>query len=160
MHPATANTPYFQRFYRHSLNPKRNILYLPLLTRSRLDQNIATKYTTIAILSTASVSAPQHEWHHVVRLLLLPQFGRETYHRAARTINTSNGRCCKRQFYWSVLPPQAPSQQLIPGTFYKNILTNSAVSSMNLGSMLIFASWVLHRSSVFSKFHKSKLDLR
>ena len=36
--------------------------------------------------------------------------------------------------------------------FNKSILTMSAVSSTNLGSVLIFASCVTHRPSVFSKF--------
>ena len=40
---------------------------------------------------------------------------------------------------------------------FKNIiiLTTSAVSSTNLGSILIFTSCVLHRSPVFNKFHES-----
>ena len=36
---------------------------------------------------------------------------------------------------------------------YKVILTTSAVSSTNLGPILIFASCVLYLSPVFSKFH-------
>ena len=40
--------------------------------------------------------------------------------------------------------------------FYKIILTTSAASSTNLGSTLMFASCVLHRSPVFSKFHEKK----
>ena len=42
--------------------------------------------------------------------------------------------------------------------FYKIILT-SAVSSTNLGSELIFASCVLHRSFVYSKFHEFNMFL-
>ena len=44
--------------------------------------------------------------------------------------------------------------------FYKIILTTSALSSTNLGSILIFASGVLHRSSVLSKFHESGPKIR
>ena len=44
--------------------------------------------------------------------------------------------------------------------FYKNILTASAASSTNLGSILIFASCVLYRSPVLSKFHQSKPNIR
>ena len=44
--------------------------------------------------------------------------------------------------------------------FYKIIATTSAVSSTNLGSILIFACcMLLYRSPVFSKFHKSKATL-
>ena len=39
-----------------------------------------------------------------------------------------------------------------PLLFYNFFLTLSAVSLTNFGSMVIFASCVLHRSPVFSKF--------
>ena len=63
--------------------------------------------------------------------------------------------CAARHgFMVSLLPP---CKRYI---FCEITITTSAVSSTNLGSILIFASCVLYRSPVFSKFHKSKPNLR
>ena len=43
--------------------------------------------------------------------------------------------------------------------FIKSLLTTSTVSLTNLGSILIFASCVLHRSPVFGNFHESEPDI-
>ena len=55
---------------------------------------------------------------------------------------------------------RAPTRPVSPiqGALYKIILTTSAVSSTNLGSILIFVRCVLYRSPASSKFHKSKLN--
>ena len=45
-------------------------------------------------------------------------------------------------------------------SFYKIILTTSAASSTYVGSILIFATCVLHRSPVTSKFHGSQPNVR
>ena len=53
-----------------------------------------------------------------------------------------------------------PRQPPVERGPYRTILTTSAVSSTDLGSILIFASCVLNRSPVFSKFHKLKPNIR
>ena len=63
--------------------------------------------------------------------------------------------------------PKSYSFQVIAATgkhasllFYNVVLTTPAVSSTNLELMLMFASCILCRSPVFTKFHKLKPNIR